>query len=400
MRILFVNTLYAPYIGGGAEITLQNLVESLQRVGADVAIASLHPSSEKIIDHVNGVKVWRFPCRNLYLPYKNRPAVIKRYLWQCIDSYNPATSADLHEVVAHFKPDVVSLHNMAGWSIAITKLLASIRIPFVNVLHDNYLLCAKSSMSRGTEPCLSQCSHCALLRKPHRSLSNSSAGVVGVSEHILRKFLRNGFFENASIKTHIWNTRPKNKTHKPVLRDGDLVFGYIGSIIPPKGVDLLLSTFLEYWRPGWKLFVAGANDSTYAKSLSSKYKHTGITWLGQTDATSFFNSISVTIVPSLWEEPLGMVVAESHLSGRPVIASSRGGIPEIVDGNLNGILFDPSSTSQLGTAMCEFSDSREVWAQRSDAIRLQAETMFSDQTTWALRWLDIYTNSSSAEAKK
>jgi hypothetical protein len=38
MRILFINVLYEPYIGGGAEITLKNLVKGLQILGHEVKV--------------------------------------------------------------------------------------------------------------------------------------------------------------------------------------------------------------------------------------------------------------------------------------------------------------------------------------------------------------------------
>ncbi len=44
----------------------------------------------------------------------------------------------------------------------------------------------------------------------------------------------------------------------------------------------------------------------------------------------FYKTAKILLVPSLWEEAWGRVVTEAHVSGIPVLASDRGGLPESV----------------------------------------------------------------------
>ena len=59
----------------------------------------------------------------------------------------------------------------------------------------------------------------------------------------------------------------------------------------------------------------------------------------QDDMRRVYGKCKILLVPSLWEEAYGRVVAEAQISGIPVVASARGGLPETV--GPGGILLDP-----------------------------------------------------------
>ncbi|NLF82561.1 MAG: glycosyltransferase, partial [Candidatus Gastranaerophilales bacterium] len=58
-----------------------------------------------------------------------------------------------------------------------------------------------------------------------------------------------------------------------------------------------------------------------------------------------------TILPCNWFEVFGRTLLESFLRGKPVIASNIAAIPEIVEHNINGFLFEPKNVEQLSQAM-------------------------------------------------
>lgn len=55
----------------------------------------------------------------------------------------------------------------------------------------------------------------------------------------------------------------------------------------------------------------------------------------------------MVVVPSTWQEPFGRTVIEALSTGRPVVASRVGGIPEILTGPLERFLFDPRDEAGL-----------------------------------------------------
>ena len=58
---------------------------------------------------------------------------------------------------------------------------------------------------------------------------------------------------------------------------------------------------------------------------------------------------SIIIIPSLWQEPFGLVAAEAMSNGAAIIASNRGGLTEII-GN-NGVLIDNIDCKKLKVAL-------------------------------------------------
>ncbi len=59
------------------------------------------------------------------------------------------------------------------------------------------------------------------------------------------------------------------------------------------------------------------------------------------------STFDVLLFPSVWEENSPIVLREALLSGKPVIASNLGGVPEIVEDGVNGLLFDPFKEGDL-----------------------------------------------------
>src|SRR5690554_1771403 len=130
MKILYINSLYSPLIEGGAEISLQLIVEGMKAKGYEVAVLSLVPEKGLTEGLVHGVKVYRAGLQNRYWPYtKQRPGRLSRLAWHLKDRYNPEMGSVVREVLQLEKPDVVSCHNLAGWSVAVWDEVHASGIP-------------------------------------------------------------------------------------------------------------------------------------------------------------------------------------------------------------------------------------------------------------------------------
>lgn len=95
-------------------------------------------------------------------------------------------------------------------------------------------------------------------------------------------------------------------------------------------------------------------------------KHGNITLRNSTDdMRDVYRDAKIVLVPSLWDEGWGRVVSEAQLSGIPILASNRGGLPESV--GPGGVLVDPSA----GFTDWERALSR-IWDDPAEYERLAA----------------------------
>lgn len=388
MRILFINTFYEPIELGGAERTLRLVVEGMLSRGHEVHVVSL--SSDLLSNGASPASYTsNFPVRNIYTPNgKTAQTFRKKMVWHGLDLYNPVAARDLAGVFRHFKPDVVSCHNLSGWSIAAWDVARRYDVPIVQVLHDYYLMCISSMRARGGLSCVATCAKCKAFRLPHKWKSKSVSAVVGISDHILSQFLDDGFF-SAATPNRIYNVgTARQNAIIPSEYPKNLVFGFIGRLAPHKGIETALNAFHRAKLPDGSIFlIAGEGETGYVADLRHRFECTSVRFLGRQEPSDFFPRLSWTIVPSISDEPLGRVVFESHGYGVPVLGSRRGGIPEMIADGQTGFLFEAGNVNQLSTLMQSVSKGTEI-KSRNEIISNAAP--FFDTDRFLVQYEAVY----------
>ena len=340
MKVVIFNTLYYPNIIGGAEKSVQLLAESLLKEGIEPIVVTT--SYKNYIDYVNGVKVYYIKINNLYWPYKaKKEKKFKKPIWHLIDSYNPFNKK-IEYLINFEKPDVIHTNNLAGFSVSIWKIAKEKNIKIVHTLRDYYLLCPKSTMfnEKLNKSCEKQCLTCKVYSIPKKSMSKNVDVVVGISRFILNTHLEYGYFKNAK-KRVIYNSieLPKRVSKKDELSDS-IIFGYVGSLSPSKGIEFLLKKFSQLNLKN-KLYIYGKGiTKDYEDKLKKKYASEKIIFQGFQKPDNIYNEIDILIVPSLWNEPFGRIVVEANSYGVPVLVNKKGGLSELVHNGVNGWIFD------------------------------------------------------------
>lgn len=74
-------------------------------------------------------------------------------------------------------------------------------------------------------------------------------------------------------------------------------------------------------------------------------------WIDPDEIQAFYQNIDICLVPSLWQEPFGIVTLEAMCSGKPVIVSNVGGLQEIVMPGETGLLTAPGSSIEIADAV-------------------------------------------------
>lgn len=395
-KVLFLNLFDDPADGGGAETTLRHLTRGVAARGLDVVMLSTSPGRGLRQIERDGVRIWRAGLRNLYWPgSKLRPPAGLRALWHALDTYNAAMQPILRRVLEIEQPDVVSIHNLPGWSAAAWRTVSRMGLPSVQVLHDHYAICPKSSMFKNGRNCGKQCTSCRLLRLPHRSLSNHVSAVVGVSRYILDRHLQEGYFRRVPIRQVIHDARDPAElgaatSSAPRDPSAPLRIGFIGRLDPTKGLEQLLKSFVQAELPEAELWIAGSGKATYEQALRRRWTDARVRFLGRVEPREFYPLVDVVVVPSLWNEPLGMVVAEALAFGKPVIGARRGGIPEMIQEDENGLLFEPDRPEALVSALRRLAADPDLRHRLGEAARQSAQP-FLDRKAWVDQYIDLYT---------
>lgn len=351
MNILIFNEFYTPHITGGAEISTQVLAETLVDMGHNVTVCTSAKKDHE--DIINGVKVYYVSLNPLYWAYKvGSVSMVRKILWHTVDLYNIFGIAKVKRIIKTCKPDIINTSGLSHFSCAVWKTAHQMNIPICHTLRDFYLMCLKCTLFNGRE-CSTRCSACKLFSEPKRFLSGYVDGVVGISKFILTKHTENGYFRDDCFKKVIYNpirTIKIERNHKTCR------IGYIGSLIPSKGIEQLIDSFENINDPKMSLIIAGeGKDSSFVERLKSKSKGYNITFMGRMKPAEFFTQVDLLVVPSLWNEPFGRVVVESVNYSVPVIATRKGGIAEILDGRTEGRLYDPSDSNNLTNLLRDYS---------------------------------------------
>ena len=174
------------------------------------------------------------------------------------------------------------------------------------------------------------------------------------------------------------------------LPDAPVVL-FVGRLVPDKGPHLLLDAVPGLLRrqPDLSVVLVGSAHfgrgkvTDYERELRARAEAIG----RQVRLTGFvrpaalpewFAAADVFCAPGLWDEPFGMVYAESMASGVPPVGTARGGIPEVVDDGETGLLLPRSPTAadveERLAALLEDASLRERLAR---AGRADAEARFS-----------------------
>jgi glycosyltransferase involved in cell wall biosynthesis len=275
---------------------------------------------------------------------------------------NPFAVATVRRAVKAFRPDVVCI-NMFAYHLSPAALFAIGGVPTVLYATDYKLICPIGSKLR-----------------PDRSLCHATAGWVchqsgclGLA-HWLRDQPRYALIRLALrrvdrvLACSRWLQRELAEAHiesellylpVPVPPRGfvrvprpEPTFVYCGRLGVEKGVDLLIRSFARLCAefPSASLGIAGQGPERsglehLAGSLGVSSRVEFFGWRSPRDLEPLLADAWASVVPSLWAEPQGLVALEAMVRRLPVIASSAGGLGEIVEHGVNGLLF-PNQNEQ------------------------------------------------------
>ena len=180
--------------------------------------------------------------------------------------------------------------------------------------------------------------------------------VLVASEHVRRELLDLGLAPTRVVRLPYFAPR----VHAPAALDpaletfargAPLLFAPARLVLPDKGIDFLLTALGQLDRP-FRCVVAGSGPAeaalrakARAEGLADRVRFAG--WLGAGELAALFERARAVVVPSVWDEPFGIVGLEAMSHGRPVAAFDVGGIREWLADGETGALCAPRDTVAL-----------------------------------------------------
>lgn len=143
---------------------------------------------------------------------------------------------------------------------------------------------------------------------------------------------------------------------------------FVGHLIPGKGLDILLDALEAVPEPSrLALLIVGAGPlgARLADEFAERAPEVDVRWLGEVEHSSmsdYYSAADLVILPSR-NEGRPAAILEAMACGTAVLASRVGGIPEIIEHGMNGLLFDSERSDLLSSALKALASDRELRAR-------------------------------------
>ena len=395
-KLLICCNAYPPNFIGGAELIAHYQAKELQNQGYDVTIftGDNHKWGWGKRYSLRREDYEGLPVYRIYLTNED-------YAPQFVNFTHKEVEEHFRTILKNFSPDIVHFHNIIGLSVGLIHIAKKQGIKTVLTLHDYWGFCFKNTLLKNNnEICrdFTQCTGCMEVIPdqdnrdiPIRMRQDFIAmqleeidAFISPSQYLADTYVHAGFPQE---KFHvILNGIDVEKfSHIKKMPDPDHIrFTFIGYFGTHKGIHILLDA-LQYLDNKQKLVINlvgnGELFTQYYHEVHDKKIDMTKFWGGikniftkdynevndkKLDIVKFWGRIKniedayaqtdVFILPSIWPENLPVSITEAMSAGIPVIASHVGGIPELVENEKTGFLFEPGDARDLAMKMNEFID--------------------------------------------
>lgn len=391
MRILMITDFYHPFVGG-VELHVRSLSTALAERGHDVVVATLGkdglPDFE--IDRA-GVSVYRMRGSAQRLDrlfsYPDRP-------W-APPVPDPELTRSLKRIVGLEQPEVVHGHDWLVRSFLPLKRWSKAKLAVS--LHYYTLTCAKKSLwfkdDLCSGPAPAKCGGCSL---SHYGVAKGVPTLTGNWAAAAAERNLVDMYLPVSQATAVGNGLVGSRWPFRVLpnfipADGDAPTGDVSSYVAqlPKG-DYLLFVGDPRREKGLDVLLRAyaALDSAPPLVLIGKVwrEPNGAfppnvialeNWPNHAVMEAWRRS-TLALAPSIWPEPCATVVIEAMTSGRPVIASRIGGMPDMVSDGETGYLVPPGDAKALQEAMEKLLADPQLVCEMGKAGKHRARNFHAD----------------------
>lgn len=399
MKVLSVHKFH--HIRGGADRYYFEWSELLDKNGHELMFFSmLHernqatPYARYFVDNIeffNGDRM-------------NSPATAMRvlYSWQA--------RKRIESLIEDTQPEIAHLHNIAHQlSPSILHSLKRYGLPVVQTVHDYKFGCPTYKFYTGGQVCerckehryynvvLHKCNRGSLQASLLNCLEMYLHRLIGIYHNVDSFISPSSFLREKMIEYGVSSERVLTvpnfiaaDQYEPEYTHDDY-FVFFGRLVPFKGISTLLEA-MKVVKDSRLLVVGEGELREDLQGYAAAQGMDNVAFLGHKSGEELKSIISngmFSIVPSEWYENLPYAILESFALGTPVVAANIGGIPEMVDPGVDGLLFEPGHVADLAHKIQRLLADRRTLGEMGRQARAKIEREYNPETHYE-RVMKIY----------
>ena len=391
MKILIQNSVCFPNVIGGAEISSHLLGMELRRRGLEVdavATTGKRGGSSRFTTRPteDGLgRVYEAPSHGFVDIFGEdglppQAAFPLRAAHHLSSVHSRRWEGLMSAILADCQPDILHTNTIVGMTPVIWKIARDMGISVVHTLRDYHLLCPRTTLLRSDK---SDCTRPPLPCRVLASLKLRQTGHVDVvtapSRFVLDRHLQAGAFPGARDQV-VPNACEYLPDQVPERDDLDGINGlFLGQLDEHKGILLILEAldrlFQQPEHAALQFDFAGSGPCDGRVREFCAVHPQRARFHGVVKGQAKFDLLrraAFQVVPSVWNDNFPRSILDGFSWGLPVIGSARGGIPEVIRHERDGVIIRPEA-AELARAMADYVQSPEKRRQHGKSARQRAE---------------------------